>query len=155
MSEISAAMGLTGLESMNRFIETNRLNYQIYREELDALPGVSFVNFDESEQNNYQYVVLEIDDAVTGLHRNDLLAILQAENVLARRYFYPGCHRMEPYRSYFPNAGLLLPRTERLCERVLQLPTGTAVRPIEIQQICGIIKTALRDVSECHHFLAL
>ena len=34
---------------------------------------------------------------------------------------------MEPYRSYFPHARLLLPETERLVERVLQLPTGTSI----------------------------
>ncbi len=41
-----------------------------------------------------------------------LVRVLHAENVLARRYFYPGCHEMEPYRSYFPHAGLVLPETE-------------------------------------------
>ena len=33
-----------------------------------------------------------------GRVRDDLVAALHAENVLARRYFYPGCHRLEPYR---------------------------------------------------------
>ena len=34
---------------------------------------------------------------------------------------------MEPYRSYFPHAGLVLPETEKMVKRVLSLPTGTAV----------------------------
>ena len=42
------------------------------------------------------------------------MKILHAENVIARRYFYPGCHRMEPYKSLFPNAGLVLPETEKI-----------------------------------------
>jgi dTDP-4-amino-4,6-dideoxygalactose transaminase len=79
---------------------------------LSGLPGVRLVPYNEQEQCNYQYVVLEVDEAVTQISRNELVKILWAENVLARRYFYPGCHRMEPYRSYFPHAGLLLPETE-------------------------------------------
>jgi dTDP-4-amino-4,6-dideoxygalactose transaminase len=72
-----------------------------------------------------------------------LQSILWAENILARRYFYPGCHRMEPYRSYFPHAGLLLPNTERLAGQVLCLPTGTAVGPDDINKICQVIRLAI------------
>jgi hypothetical protein len=64
---------------------------------------------------------------------------------LARRYFWPGCHRMEPYRSHFPHAGLLLPHTEEVARRVLVLPTGTAVGPEEIAGVCGIIRRALEQ----------
>ena len=49
---------------------------------------------------------------------------------------------MEPYRSYFPHAGLLLPETERLAARVLVLPTGTAVSTSEIRTICAIVRLA-------------
>ena len=50
---------------------------------------------------------------------------------------------MEPYRSYFPNAGLLLPGTEKVAERVILLPTGTAVEPEQIRLICHLIRRAL------------
>ena len=75
--------------------------------------------------------------------RDELVAVLHAENVLARKYFWPGCHRMEPYRSYFPYARLLLPETEQLAARVMLLPTGTAVGPGEIERVCEIIRTAI------------
>ena len=143
MTEVAAAMGLTSLESMPEFVEANRRNYRRYRAELSGLPGLALVEYDESEAGNFQYIVLELDEARTGLSRDSLKDVLWAENVLARRYFYPGCHRMEPYRSYFPNAGLLLAQTERLTEQVLSLPTGTAVGPEEIAQVCDIIRLAL------------
>lgn len=144
MTEISAAMGLTGLESLDEFTATNHRNYQQYERELKNLPGISLLAYDETEKNNYQYIVLEIDETITRLSRDHLLKILWAENVLARRYFYPGCHRMEPYRSYFPHAGLMLPDTEELVKRVLILPTGTAVNPDDISAICRIISLSLR-----------
>ncbi|MBV8864943.1 MAG: DegT/DnrJ/EryC1/StrS family aminotransferase [Acidobacteriaceae bacterium] len=153
MNEISAAMGITGLESMSRFVETNRRNYQLYRSEMEQIKGVKMVLFDERERHNYQYIVFEIQDEVTGISRDELVRILTAENVLARRYFFPGCHRMEPYRSYFPHAGLLLPHTEELCNRVLVLPTGTAIGQNEIHAICGIIRTALAYPNKCKTLL--
>jgi dTDP-4-amino-4,6-dideoxygalactose transaminase len=143
MPEISAAMGLTGLESLDDFIAANRRNYGAYQTGLQGIPGLHLIAYDETERNNYQYVIVEVDEATAGVSRDDLVRILHAENVLARRYFYPGCHEMEPYRSYFPHAGLLLPETERLTQRVMSLPTGTAVGPEEIDVICQIVCMAV------------
>ena len=153
MNEISAAMGLTNLECLDEFIATNRRNYQSYSNHLSNLEGVRLITFNDTEKHNYQYVVLEIDPQITGLTRDQLVAILHAENVLARRYFFPGCHQMEPYRSYFPHSGLLLPHTERLTQNVLCLPTGTAVGETEIATICQLIRLVLQNSEETMHRL--
>jgi dTDP-4-amino-4,6-dideoxygalactose transaminase len=147
MNEASAAMGLTSLDSMDKFIAVNYHNYGHYKEQLAGIAGVRLLAYDESEKRNFHYIVLEIDEAVARISRDQLQEILWAENILARRYFYPGCHRMEPYRSYFPHAGLLLPNTERLAKQVLCLPTGTAVGPEDISKICMVIRLVI-DNSE-------
>ena len=96
MSEVSAAMGLTSLENMEEFIEVNRRNYHYYQEGLANIPEISLFPVNESEKHNYQYIILDIDEEKTQVSRDLLIKILHAENVIARRYFYPGCHRMEP-----------------------------------------------------------
>jgi dTDP-4-amino-4,6-dideoxygalactose transaminase len=98
------------------------------------------IHYDEAEQNNYQYIVLEINESATHISRDLISSILHAENVLVRRYFHPGCHRMEPYRSYFPHASLLLPETEKLTQRVLSLPTGTAIEAQDVDLVCDLIR---------------
>ena len=148
MSEVSAAMGLTGLESLQDFIDVNHRNYKKYRNELEGISGIELMCYDETERCNYQYIILEVDEQTTGVSRDQLVDILHAENVLARRYFYPGCHNMEPYRSYFPHAGVLLPETERVVHRVMALPTGTGVSEKEIETICGIIRLVSRNGRE-------
>lgn len=142
MNELSAAMGITGLESMDHFIAVNRGHQESYARGLAGLPGVEITRYDERERCNFQYVILEIDEAGFGLSRDELLRVLHAENVLARRYFFPGTHRQQPYRSLFPNAGLLLPETERLCARVLSLPNGTGVTTADVERVCEVIRTA-------------
>ncbi len=143
MNEFCAAVGLTSLSCMDDFIEMNYQNYKHYRDALKGVPGLKIINYDESQKCNYQYIVLEIDESVTNISRDQLQRILQAENILARRYFYPGCHRMEPYKSYFPHAKLLLQETEKLVDRVLLLPTGTSVTTEDINKICQIICIAV------------
>jgi dTDP-4-amino-4,6-dideoxygalactose transaminase len=148
MSEIAAAMGLTNLESMDDFIATNRRNYKQYEQELAGLEGVTLLSYDEQEKCNYQYVVLEIDQRKTVVTRDQLMEILHAENVLARRYFYPGCHRMEPYSSSYPDAHSALPQTERVAASVITLPTGQAITPETIRVVCDIIPTAVENADE-------
>lgn len=147
MPEACAAMGLNSIASMDTFIEINRRNYDQYKREIAILPGVSLVLYDDCERNNYQYIVLEIDNEAAGLNRDTVEEILWAENVLARRYFYPGCHRMEPYCSEQPEAGAHLPQTERLVRRVLCLPTGSAVTPKHISVICALIEFILQHAA--------
>jgi dTDP-4-amino-4,6-dideoxygalactose transaminase len=143
MSEPSAAMGLTSLESVDEFIAANQRNYEAYRNAVADIPGIELFTYDGEQRNNYQYIVLEVDEAQAGLTRDELFQVLLAENVKARRYFYPGVHRMEPYDSYYPNAGMLLPETEALCDRVLVMPTGTAVEEEDIEQIDAILRQAI------------
>jgi dTDP-4-amino-4,6-dideoxygalactose transaminase len=154
MTEAAAAMGLTNLESLDEFVAINRRNYHDYRAGLEGIPGVSLISYDESGHCNYQYIAVQVDEQVAGVSRDDLIRVLEAEYVLARRYFWPGCHRMEPYRSFFPNAGLLLEETERIAACNLVLPTGTAVGPQQIATICEIIRLCVGDSQELLRFMA-
>jgi dTDP-4-amino-4,6-dideoxygalactose transaminase len=153
MCEISAAMGLTALDALDEFIAVNRRNYELYRRELADVPGLEQVTYEGTDAQNYQYIALVIDEETVGLSRDELVKVLHAENIMARRYFYPGCHRMEPYRSYFPNAGLLLPHTEVLTRRMMCLPTGTGITPEMIVTACHILRLAVTHSRELRRFL--
>ena len=100
--------------------------------------------YDAAARSNFQYVVVEIDGRWP-IARDRLLDVLWAENVIARRYFYPGCHRMEPYRTTDPDAARLLPETEKVAARVLVLPTGQTVTEDQIGRLCDIIRLAISN----------
>ena len=148
MNELSAAMGLTSLDSLETFREVNRRNLRCYAEALRNIPGLRLLAYPDDEASNYQYIVIEVDPRQAGLTRDRLIDVLHAENVLARRYFYPGCHNMEPYRSLDPQAGLTLPVTEQVAARVLVLPTGTSVDEPAIRKIADILRAACARAAE-------
>jgi len=147
MNEISAAMGLTALESLDEFVGVNFAHYQRYRSLLEGIPGLRLYPFNDAERRNYQYVVIEVSETVAGISRDLLLELLQAEKLLARRYFYPGCHRMEPYRSDPFYAAVDLPETEGLCQRVMVLPTGTAVDEQIVDRICELLRFVIEHAA--------
>ncbi len=155
MTEVSAAMGLTNFHSIDDFIRANRRNYQQYQREFADIPGITLLPHDLEERRNFQYIIVEVDAQQSGISRDALVQALHAENVLARRYFWPGCHRVEPYRTLYPGAGRHLPCTEQVAERVMALPTGTAVGEYEIAIIGNIVRTAVANAhslrKEAHH----
>lgn len=142
MAEISAAMGLAMLDCIDEIRELNRANFDRYAAGLSGLPGVRLISPPPSlTACNWQYVVLRIDPARFGLTRDELVAVLEAENVLARRYFFPGCHRMYPYCEQ-PSGSRALPVTERVTAEVISLPTGQSIGSLDIDTICSIIGEA-------------
>ncbi len=147
MSEISAAMGLTSLESEPSFAHQNRIIWDAYTEQFATLPGLSLYTFPEKEINSRQYVVVEVAEECA-LSRDEIVAVLHAENCMARRYFFPGVHRMEPYASLAPMSTRWLPNTEALTRRVLTLPTGTAMSPDLVGRVSTIIASALTTPKE-------
>jgi dTDP-4-amino-4,6-dideoxygalactose transaminase len=140
MSEISAAMGLTSLEHLDEIVSAGLERHLLYAALLDGVPGLCLCRPPANERFNYHYVTVEVDAKAAGLSRDDLVAALRSENVLARRYFYPGCHRMEPYLTLYPDAGRSLPVSLGLAECLLQLPAGAAVSPSDVEAICGLIR---------------
>lgn len=144
LSEVAAAMGLTNLESIDFIIERNRENYLNYQSQLSKIPGISVIEYDPANQNNFQYVIIEVDSAVSGFSREELVHFLHSHNVLVRRYFYPGCHNMEPYRSSDFRRGVL-DHTEKLNQQVVSFPTGTSITSEHICAIAGLIAELHQD----------
>ena len=139
MIEACAAMGLANLDGFDGIVAANRRNHAAYKQALAGLPGIAVLDYDPAERNSHHYVVVEVGEDCAST-RDQVLAALHAENILARKYFWPGSHMMQPYRDLFPHAGLMLSNTERVAERVVVLPTGTAVSPQAIESTCATIR---------------
>jgi dTDP-4-amino-4,6-dideoxygalactose transaminase len=137
MTEIAAAMGLTSLESINEFIACNKRNYDLYRQCLQSVPGIKVFEHPSEQRHNYQYVILEINEDEFKMNRDSLMEALHSQNVLARRYFFPGCHQMKPYQT---NPSAHLEQTDALSSRVLSLPNGTSVNERDIRAIASFIR---------------
>ncbi len=141
MSEIHAAMGLTNLESIEHFIDINRRNYNAYQNGLRCVPGVKVIEYDPNERNNYQYVVVEIDSNQTGKSRDAIVDFLISKNVIARKYFWPGCHNMPFYRTEpSQKVSIRMGNNDRVGCSVIVLPTGETVTEEMTSRVCDMIR---------------
>lgn len=135
MSELSAALGLSNLEGLETSLAQSRRVRNQYRSILSSAASMRLPPLPESD--NHHYMVANIDRCGGGLSRDQLVEILHAENIMARRYFYPGCHRLEPYAS--DGRRWDLPVTEDLGQTSLVLPSGSAISEQDVTAIAELL----------------
>ncbi len=142
MSELHAALGLVNFESLESNFKKSAEAHSLYSSNLGSIEFVHLLKYEDP--HNFQYAVLFIKET-SPLTRNELIQILEAENVLARRYFYPGCHHMEPYIE--KNEHRQLPETDKLASSTLVLPAGANIKREDVKSICEIISRAFTQAS--------
>ena len=148
MHEASAAMGLTSLDAIDAIVAVNKGNEALYQAGLEGIDGLVMLAPDDRGDCNAQHVVVRVDRDAAPLPRDLLAKVLRAENVRARRYFHPGCHRMAPYVDRPASAPVPLPHTERLADETLVLPTGTGISEPQIEALCELVRFAVENAPE-------
>jgi len=140
MTEIHAAMGLCSLDNHLNVLANNKIVYEYYKETLSEINGISIIDYPENELHNRHYIITEIDKNVFAKSRDAVHSHLKSNGIMARRYFYPGCHKSQPYINLYHNYHL--PNTDSLCERILALPGGSGIDSLEqVDRVVSIIKS--------------
>lgn len=147
MTEICAGMGLVNLRNVDEVVSVNRANYHAYREAFAEIDGISIIE-SAAEPFNYQYIVAEVDESFA-CSRDTIVAALQAENIMVRKYFWPGCHRMKAYQHDTLPSPQIMPNTELVADRVIVMPTGIGLPSGTIdvvRDVCIALSRGTEDV---------
>jgi len=142
MSEAQAAIALLSLEDFPENQMKNEHLFRAYKGLLELIPGLTLVEPHGVSFSNYQYLVCSVDKDIYGLSRDLLLELLKAENIYARRYFYPGIHRSVPYVQQISSYQDRMQNTDALCESCIQFPIGASVSVEDVERICRLLDKA-------------
>lgn len=139
MSEAQAALALLSLTDLENNIANNKLRYEAYSKGLQGIPGINMHQY--KNINNYQYIVVMVDAGGFGMSRDKLLGTLKKQNILCRRHFHPGVHRIDPFTA----KDISLPVTDRLCREIMQLPNGQSMNIQDVEKICATIREIYKN----------
>lgn len=143
MHEISAAMALSNLPHYARLADHNRRLQAAYARALGGVAEISIYK-QEIQAGSDHYAVFRVSEG-SRIDRDVLIAMLQAENVRARRYFWPGCHLAPPYNA---QRHAPLPVTERLARSLFQLPTGMQLDERDAEAIGRCVALAMCEPAQ-------
>lgn len=135
MTEIHAALGLVNLEFAAAVERKRRADYEHYLACLGDAPALRFQRI-QADACNYSYLPVIFPD-----EQRLLIAerALQAESIIARRYFYPALNTLSHLFPYQP-----FPVAEDISRRILCLPLYFELGTADIERVCGIIIDSLR-----------
>ena len=133
MNEFQAAMGLCNLRHLESEMVKRRAVCAAYRARLAGTPGITLCP-ERAEDNCAYFPVVFTEYRKT---RDEVFAALAAQDIYARKYFYPITSAFECYAGRFdPNA---TPFAKSVSERVLTLPLYADLSIEDVHRICDII----------------
>lgn len=137
MSEFQAAMGICNLRHLDGEIARRKAAVLRYRERLGNVPGIRLCAEQPGVEANYAYFPVVFDGYKE--NRDQIQEKLAAENVGARKYFYPLTNGFACYAG-LPTAGEdRTPVAKFFADRVLTLPLYADLTVGDVDRICDII----------------
>jgi len=140
MTEMSAALGVSQISRIEAILARRAAVAKRYREELAGVEGAALISpVEGTTRLSWFAAAIRLAD---GIHRDRVIAALDAAGVPSRAYFSP-LHLEPVYRArgYGPGD---FPVTERVAASTLALPFHSNMADSDIALVCEALARALR-----------
>ena len=136
MNEFQAAMGLCNLKHIDDEIESRGVAYKRYDERLSGVKGLKLLSLHDRLKQNFAYYPVLFDKEAFGKSRDEVVALLAENGVVARKYFYP---LVSANKAFGKDLTVLTPIAKGFSENVLCLPMYAHLDISDVDKICDII----------------
>jgi dTDP-4-amino-4,6-dideoxygalactose transaminase len=146
LSNLLAALGRGQLSRLDAMLARRREIREMYVEQLSGIPGVGFLGRDEDghqgrgdHEDNCWLTCIDVDPSVTGVGPTELIAALAEEEIESRRLWKP----MHLQPVFAASRSFVNGQSQRLFDRGVTLPSGSALGDDEIERVIKVLFGAL------------
>ena len=136
LSNLLAAVGRGQLRVLEQRVLQRRANNAFYREAFKELPGISFMPEAPWGRSTCWLTCLQVDPGAFGKTREDIRLALGKKDIEARPVWKP-MHLQPVFADCASFGGAV---SEELFDKGLCLPSGSALTPVELQEIAEVVK---------------
>ena len=136
MNEFQAAMGLCNLRHVDSEIGKRKNVAERYIINLKGIEGINLSETQKCVKSNYAYFPVVFDGYKKT--RDEVFEELEANNIIARKYFYPLINSFDCYKDKYSVVDT--PVAKYIADRVLTLPLYADLDLQDVDRICEIIK---------------
>jgi dTDP-4-amino-4,6-dideoxygalactose transaminase len=140
MPEFNAALGLAGLDLVDRKVARHNRIAARYRALLSGARGLRFQKVCAGNRSSSKDCTVLVDARAAGVTRDTLAAALLAANIETRKYFYPPVHRQKLYRRYYDARRGRLPCTDFVSGGVLSLPIYESLADESVERVAREVR---------------
>lgn len=137
MNEFQAAMGICNLAYIDESIKKRKDIVSYYYKCLNGCKGIRLNREQIDVKRNYAYMPILVIPEKYGMSRDQLYETLKANNIYARKYFYPLVTKAECYSELYGRVNV--PIAESVADNILTLPLYTDMTYEDVDRVCDII----------------
>ena len=135
LTNLQAALGIAQMEQLEGFIETKLRNYELYKEQLSKVPGLSILPFREGIRSNHWFYSLVCEDPFP-LNPAELIDKLKSFSIQTRP-IWGLIHEQKPYEGSYTYK---IEKAKYYWLRVVNLPCSTSLTPEDVERVSSAIK---------------
>lgn len=140
MSELHAAVALAGLATVHERVAHRNELVQVFRDAVHGVVGLRLPDVEEADVSTYKDLTLILEPAGFGLTAGQLGAVLAAEGIDSRRYYFPPIHRQKAYAHLLHERPL--PVTDVVADSVLTPPLYSHMTPAQVRAVADVVVRA-------------
>lgn len=130
MTNIQAALGVAQLEQLENFIQTKKDNYELYKEKIGQIDGLSLLEFNDEIRSNYWFYALYVGDEYP-LDRDEIINYLSSKKVQVRP-IWGLINEQKPYKG---SQRYKIEKAKGYLEHVLNIPCSSNLSKEDVQYV--------------------
>ncbi|MGV8982700.1 LegC family aminotransferase [Clostridium sp.] len=135
MTNLQAALGLAQLEQLEKFIRIKEENYNLYKEKIKEISGLSILNFREGIRSNYWFYALCCNEQYP-MNRDEIIKYLSSKNVQSR----PVWGLINEQKPYFGSQAYKIEKAKLFLEHIVNIPCSSNLNKEDVFYISECLK---------------
>ncbi|WP_300383502.1 LegC family aminotransferase [Clostridium sp.] len=120
MTNLQAALGLAQLEQLEGFIAVKKQNYDLYKQLLERIPGLTMLKFREDIRSNYWFYALKCNEEYN-MNRDDVINYLYSKKIQSR----PIWALINEQKPYLNNQAYKIEKAKFYLENIVNIPCSS------------------------------
>lgn len=136
MLNLQAALGTHQIDQLENFIETKIKNYNLYKEALENIEGLTLLPFESNQRANYWFYSVVVDEKRYGINKDELLKKLVDINIQTRP-IWGLIHQQKPYLK---NEAYQMEKSIWYHDRILNIPCSSNLTEKDVKIVIEKLK---------------
>ncbi|MBZ4656148.1 MAG: DegT/DnrJ/EryC1/StrS aminotransferase [Thermoanaerobacter sp.] len=136
MTNIQAAFGVDQIDRLEGFIETKVRNYNLYKEAIESIEGLTLLSFRSDTRANHWFYSVIVDEEKYGIDRDELLRKLNDNNIQTRP-LWGLIHKQKPYIG---NQAYKIEKAEFYEKNLINVPCSSNLSEKDVEVVINKLR---------------
>lgn len=135
MTNLQAALGLAQLEQLEKFIQVKKENYDMYKEEIQTIPGLKILDFKANIRPNFWFYALYLESEYV-MDRDQTIRYLASKKIQAR----PIWGLISDQKPYVHSQTFKIQKASHYLKHVVNIPCSSNLSKEDVKYVVDCLQ---------------